>query len=163
MNMTHRISIERNPLRFAAAHMATFGGKVEPLHGHNYEVIVHIAGALSADSWVIDFGEAQRLVRDICLGLDHRLILAAQSKLMRIAEESGVVTILTNAEKRYVVPTSDVVLLDTDNTTSERIAEWFAGRLAEALADAGATNLTSLTVGLAAMPGQARRFTRPRG
>ncbi|MEO8457934.1 MAG: 6-pyruvoyl tetrahydropterin synthase family protein [Chloroflexota bacterium] len=159
--MTHRISIERNTLRFAAAHMATFGGEVEPLHGHNYEIIVQIDGALSADSWVIDFGDAKRLVRAICQELDHKLILAHHNKLTKIGEDAGVVTILTNADKRYVVPISDVVLLDIDNTTAERIAEWFAGRLAAALSDAGVTNLTSLTVGVEEMPGQAGWFTMP--
>jgi 6-pyruvoyltetrahydropterin/6-carboxytetrahydropterin synthase len=157
--MSHRISIERNTLRFAAAHMATFGGETEPLHGHNYEVIVQIDGALSVDSWVIDFGEAKRLVRAICQELDHKLLLAALSASMRIEDGHGVVTVQTSADKRYVIPQTDVALLEIDNTTAERLAEWFAGRIAAALADAGASNVTAITVGIEEMPGQAGWFT----
>lgn len=161
--MPYRISIERNTLRFAAAHMATFGEETEPLHGHNYDVIVQIDGALSADSWVIDFGEAKRLVRGICRELDHRLLLAALSTAMRMDNQDGVVTIQTNADKRYVIPRSDVAILEIDNTTAERLAEWFAGRIAGALAEAGASNVTAITVGIEEMPGQAGWFTAELG
>lgn len=157
--MSYRISIERNTLRFAAAHMATFGGETEALHGHNYDVIVQIDGALSADSWVIDFGDAKRLVRAICQELDHKFLLAARSTAMRIDDEDGVLTIQTRADKRYVIPKSDVAALDIDNTTAERLAKWFAGRIVAALAEAGASNLTAITVGIEEMPGQAGWFT----
>ncbi len=157
--MSHRISIERNTLRFAAAHMATFGGETEPLHGHNYDVTVQIGGALSADSWVFDFGDAKRLVRAICQELDHKFLLAARSTAMAIEDEDGVVTIRTSAGKRYVIPKSDVAMLEIDNTTAERLAEWFAGRIAAALAEAGASNVTEITVGIEEMSGQAGWFT----
>jgi 6-pyruvoyltetrahydropterin/6-carboxytetrahydropterin synthase len=161
--MSYRISIERNTLRFAAAHMATFGGETEALHGHNYDVIVQMDGALLPDSWVIDFGEAKRLVREICQELDHKLVLAAHSASMRIDEENGVVTVETSANKRYVIPKSDVVMLEIDNTTAERLAAWFAGRIAASLAEAGVSNVTVITVGIEEMPGQAGWFTLPLG
>lgn len=157
--MSHRISIERNTLRFAAAHMATFGGETEPLHGHNYDVTVQIDGALSEDSWVIDFGDAKRIVRAICKELDHKFLLAARSTGMRVDDEDGVVTIQTSAGKRYVIPRSDVAMLEIDNTTVERLAEWFAGRIRAALEEAGAANVTAVTVGIEEMPGQAGWFT----
>ena len=157
--MSHRISIERNTLRFAAAHMATFGKETESLHGHNYGVTVQIDGALSEDSWVIDFGEAKRLVRAICQELDHRVLLAARSPSMRFDASEGSVTILTGADKCYVIPGEDVAMLDIDNTTAERLAEWLAGRIAVALTQAGASNVTAIIVGIEEMPGQAGWFT----
>lgn len=139
--------------------MATFGGETEPLHGHNYDVMVQIDGALSEDSLVVDFGEAKRLVRAICQELDHRVLLAARSKSMRIAASDGAITVITSADKRYVMPEEDTVVLDLDNTTAERLAEWFAGRIAAALAEAGASNVAGVTVGIEEMPGQAGWFT----
>jgi 6-pyruvoyltetrahydropterin/6-carboxytetrahydropterin synthase len=157
--MSHRISIERNTLRFAAAHMATIAGQTEPLHGHNYDVIVEIDGALSEpDSWVIDFGAAKRIVRSICQELDHKFLLAARSPSLT-ARPDGASLVLESGDKRYVMPKSDVVELDIDNTTAERIAEWFASRIAAALKDAGAANLTQVTVGIEEMPGQTGWFT----
>ena len=154
----HRITLERNTLRFAAAHFTTSGGECEPLHGHNYDVFVQIDGALSADSWVIDFNEAKRIVRGLCQELDHRFLLATGSRDLQIDDSDGMVTIL-HRDRRYVMPKADVAALDIDNTTAERLAEWFAGRLSAALAAAGAGNLTSITVGVEEMPGQVGWFT----
>lgn len=156
--MPHRITLERNTLRFAAAHFTTSGGECEPLHGHNYDLFVQIDGALSADAWVIDFGLAKRMARGLCEDLDHRFLLATASRDLQIDDKDGVVTIV-HRDRRYVMPKADVAALDIDNTTAERLAEWFAGRLAAALAAAGADNLTSITVGVEEMPGQAAWFT----
>ncbi len=154
----HRITLERNTLRFAAAHFTTAGGECEPLHGHNYDLFVQIDGALSADSWVIDFSEAKRMVHGLCQELDHRFLLASASRDLQIDDSGGMVTIV-HRDRRYVIPKADVAALDIDNTTAERLAEWFAGRLYAALAGAGAGNLTSITLGVEEMPGQVGWFT----
>ena len=77
--MTYRITLERNSLRFAAAHFTTFGGECEPIHGHNYDVFVEIEGELTADSLVLDFSETKRMVASICKELDHRFLLPTRS------------------------------------------------------------------------------------
>lgn len=158
MSQSHKISLERNSLRFAAAHMATFGGNLEPLHGHNYALSVEIAGALTADAWVLDFGEAKRLVREICAELDHKFILQARSPLLGVRTTDTEYEI-SFAGRRYVFPKADVVALDIDNTTAERLAEWAASRLARALADLGIDNVMSISVGVEEMPGQSGWFT----
>ncbi len=155
--MTHRITLERNTLRFAAAHFTASSSECEPLHGHNYDVFVEIEGDLTPESWVIDFGSAKRIAREICGGLDHRFIAASRSTATRITAAAGEITI-DAAGKRYVMPGGDVALLDIDNTTAERLAEWFAGQLAERLATLGAVNLRRITVGVEEMPGQAGWF-----
>jgi 6-pyruvoyltetrahydropterin/6-carboxytetrahydropterin synthase len=58
-------------------------------------------------------------------------------------------------ERGYVFPKADVIALPIDNTTAERLAEWLVGRLKDDLAAKGATNLTSITVGVEEAPGQA--------
>ena len=152
--MTHQITLERNTLRFAAGHFATFGGGCEPLHGHNYAVTVEIAGSLTAESWVLDFSEAKRLVRAICKELDHKFILQADSGLLRITR-SGDSYEIGFGDRRYVMPAADVAALPIDNSTAERLAEWFAGRIAADLAARGARNVTSIRVGVEEAPGQA--------
>ena len=57
-------------------------------------------------------------------------------------------------DRGFVFPKSDVLALPIDNTTAERIAEYFIGRLQTALAERGATNITSITVGVEEAPGQ---------
>ena len=152
--MPHRVTVERNTLRFAAAHFTTYEGQCEPLHGHNYDVLVEVEGELTEDSWVVDFSALKSMTRDLCRELDHKFLLQRESKVLRIDEGKSNWKVRFQ-ERGWVFPKSDVVALPIDNTTSERLAEWFAARLRAALAARGVTNITALTVGIEEMPGQA--------
>ena len=158
MTVTRRVSVERNRLRFAAAHFATFLGECEPLHGHNYDVMVDVEGDLTEDSWVWDFGDLKRLTKAIADELDHKFVLQLESRVLTIAEKQDDWEI-SYEDRRYVFPKSDVAALPIDNSTAERLAEWFAVRLRAALAEQGASNIRRLTVGIEEMPGQAGWYT----
>ncbi len=162
MHVTRRVTVERNRLRFAAAHMATFGGTCEPLHGHNYDVLVELEGELTEDSWVWDFGDLKRRAKAVADELDHRFLLQRQSRVLTIAEDAGAWEVRFG-DRRYVFPSSDVALLPIDNTTAERIAEWFAGRLLEGMAEEALKTIRKLTVGIEEMPGQTGWYTLERG
>ena len=158
MPISRRVSVERNRLRFAAAHMATFRGGCEPLHGHNYDVIVDLEGDLTEDSWVWDFGDLKRATKEIVDRLDHRFLLQRDSRVLGIAEhtESWEVTF---GDRGYVFPREDVAVLPVDNSTAERLAEWVAGELGEHLRHQPGARLRKLTVGIEEMPGQAGWYT----
>jgi len=156
--MPHRVTVERNTLRFAAAHFATFEGQCEPLHGHNYDVIIEVEGELTDDSWVVDFRLLKSIARELCQQLDHKFLLQRDSKVLQIDEGKSNWKVRFQ-ERGWVFPKSDVLPLPIDNTTAERLAEWFAGRLREQLLAHGATNVSSITVGIEEMPGQAGWFT----
>jgi 6-pyruvoyltetrahydropterin/6-carboxytetrahydropterin synthase len=154
---TFRVSIERNRLRFAAAHMATFHAECEPLHGHNYDLIVEIEGELTEDSWVWDFGDLKRTAKGIADELDHKFLLQRESRVLEIRELAGEWEVRFG-ERRYVFPRSDVAVLPIDNTTAERLAEWFAGRLMREYG-VRASTFRKLTVGVEESPGQAGWYT----
>ncbi|MBK9546643.1 MAG: 6-pyruvoyl tetrahydropterin synthase family protein [Dehalococcoidia bacterium] len=158
MPATRRITVERNRLRFAAAHMATFGGACEPLHGHNYDVIIELEGELTEDSWVWDFGAVKRAARALTEDLDHHFLLQRNSKHLEMVESAESWTVSYRG-KSYTFPKSDVYPLPIENTTSECISEWFAGRLLAALREQGATHLRKLSVGIEEMPGQTGWYT----
>jgi 6-pyruvoyltetrahydropterin/6-carboxytetrahydropterin synthase len=158
--MPFRITLERNTLRFAAAHFTTFGDECEPLHGHNYDVFVEISGELTEDSWLMDFGEAKRLVRALCGELDHRFILPLRNPAVGVEARDHEYEIRC-AGRRYVIPRSDVAALEIDNSTAERLAEWFASRLADELRKLGVRNVTSINLSVEEMPGQAGWHSRP--
>ena len=155
--MTYRITLERNTLRFAAAHFTTFGGECEPIHGHNYDVFVEVEGELTADSWVLDFSETKRMVAAICKELDHRFLLPRKSRSLEIEERDGEYEIAFG-DRRYVLPESDVAALPIDNSTTERLAKWLNGRIRAALSASGASNIGRVTVGVEEAPGQAGWF-----
>lgn len=158
MDVTRRITVERNRLRFAAAHFATFGGACEGLHGHNYDVTVELEGSLTDDSWVWDFGQVKRATKALADELDHKFLLQRESRYLGITEHPAEWEVRFQ-EKRYVFPKEDVAVLPIDNSTAERIAEWFAGGLLRYFDEAGATTITKLTVGIEEMPGQAGWYT----
>lgn len=155
---TRKVTVERNRLRFAAAHMATFSGECEPLHGHNYDLIVEVEGELTEDSWVWDFGDLKRTTKAIIDPLDHKFLLQGASAVLEIEERPGNWAVRFG-ERGYVFPRGDVFVLPVDNTTSERIAEWVAGELLAALRAKGAVSMRRLTVGVEEMPGQTGWYT----
>jgi 6-pyruvoyltetrahydropterin/6-carboxytetrahydropterin synthase len=158
VTVTRRVSVERNRLRFAAAHMATFHGDLEPLHGHNYDVIVEIDGELTDDAWVWDFGDLKRTAKAIVDELDHKFLLQAESSLLDIEEGARDWTIRFN-HRRYVFPREDVVALPVANTTAELLAEWIAGRLVQELHGREGARFRRMAVGVEEMPGQAGWYT----
>ncbi len=158
MHTTRKVSVERNRLRFAAAHMATFGGACEPLHGHNYDVIVEIEGPLTEDGWVWDFGAVKRAARELAELLDHKFLLQRKSAHLDIREEPDAWEFSFQG-KTYRFPPSDVLPLPIPNSTAECIAEWFTGQLLEALQRQGATHLRRISVGIEEMPGQVGWYT----
>lgn len=157
--MKRKITVERNTLRFAVAHFTTFAGECEPLHGHNYDVLVELEGELTEDAWVYDFVELKKIARAICEELDHKFILQRDSRVLQIDEGTANWKVRFK-ERGWVLPKSDVVALPIDNSTAERLAEWFCGRLEEELRMAGAVNLSAISVGIEEAPGQAGWFRR---
>ncbi len=151
--MPYKVTVERNTLRFAAAHFATYEGKCESLHGHNYAVIVEVEGELTPDAWVVDFSALKSMTRALCQELDHKFLLQRESKVLQIDEGKSNWKVRFQ-EKGWVFPKADVLLLPIDNTTAERLAEWIGGRLREKIAERGATNITSISVGVEEAPGQ---------
>ena len=161
--MPHGVSVERNRLRFAAGHFATFADELEPIHGHNYDVIVEVEGPLTDESWVIDFSLLKRLTRAIVETLDHKFLLQMDSRVLTIRDDDTHYEVQYRQEPSYRLPKADVAALPIDNTTAERLAEYIAGKLIEALnasppAAAPPPALTTLTVTVEEMPGQAAWF-----
>lgn len=156
--MDYSVRVERNKLKFAAAHFATYDGKLEPLHGHNYAVSIEVAGDLTSDAWVCDFSTLKSAGKALCDELDHKFLLQRDSKELQIDEgmSNWKVRFL---ERGFVFPKADVIALPIDNSTAERLAEWFVNRLRDDLVARGAKNLRSITVEVEEAPGQSGSAT----
>jgi 6-pyruvoyltetrahydropterin/6-carboxytetrahydropterin synthase len=157
--MGWKVRVEGTDLRFSAAHFTTFEGQCEPLHGHNYAVTVEVEGDLTGDSWVIDFVKLRKMARRICDELDHRFLLQLDSPVLEVGNGTRNWKVRFG-ERGWVFPTEEVVALPIDNSTAERLAEWFAGRVAEELKAGGAANVTAITVGIEEAPGQAAWYRK---
>ena len=158
MDVSRKIRVERNRLRFAAAHFATFAGTCERLHGHNYDLMIEVEGELTQDSWVWDFGEVKRSTRELAAELDHKFLLPRQNPHLEIIESDESWSVAFKG-KRYQFPKDDVAVMPIDNSTAERIAEWFAEGLVRYFRNAGGSSITRLSVGVEEMPGQSGWYT----
>jgi 6-pyruvoyl-tetrahydropterin synthase len=161
-SIQRHVTVEGVRLRFAAAHMATLGDELEPLHGHNYVVRCRVEGDLTSDRWVIDFGVLKRAVREACEALDHRFLLQTRSRRLDIAQD-GTAWVVRFGDREYRFPAADVAALPIENTTAELLAEWIAERVDAVLDAGGHTNVTRLAVDVEEMPGQAGGYARDRG
>jgi 6-pyruvoyltetrahydropterin/6-carboxytetrahydropterin synthase len=160
--MAESFKVRVEGIRFDAAHFETFGDNCEPLHGHSYEVSAEVEGELNPDSLVVDFGRIKSILRDLCKQLDHRFLLQRQSRRLKIGAIDSAWRIQTPAGIGYVLPQQDVVALPIDNSSAERLSEWFAARLWQALEEKGAANLRHLTVDVYEGPGQRASFRKER-
>ena len=152
MKTTYEVRVEN--IRFDAAHFATYGGHCEPLHGHSYEVAAEVEGNLGEDSLVVNFIGLKAILRDLSKELDHKFMLQLESRILTIESTDTAWKVRTPGDIGYVFPKADVAALPIDNTTAERLAEWFGGRLWQWMKGRGASNVDALTVEVWEGPGQ---------
>jgi 6-pyruvoyl tetrahydropterin synthase/QueD family protein len=153
------VKVEGGNLRFSAAHFITFAGKCERLHGHNYGVLVEIAGGLNDDHLVFDFTVLKQLARELCQQLNHRFLLPLQNPHLRLTK-AGDSWEIRFAQRLYVFPCSDVVELPIDNSTAERLAEYICEQLYKRLSAFDISRLHTLTVGVEEAPTQMAYYHR---
>lgn len=159
MAIERHVTVQGIRLKFAAAHMATLGDDLEPLHGHNYIVRCRVDGALTDDRWVIDFSALKRYVRDICDEIDHHFLLQTRSSHLDTEQDAEGWTVRFR-DRSYRFPASDVYPLPIENTTAELLAEWIAGQTVERLQAGGHENITRIAVDVEEMPGQTGGYAR---
>ena len=75
----------------------------EPLHGHNYDLIVEVEGRPPDDSWVWDFGALKAQTRALTEELDHKFLLQRESRVLTIVERQDAWDV-SFEETRYVFP-----------------------------------------------------------
>ena len=126
---TYRVRISKDYLVFSAAHFITFGGSTcEQLHGHNYRVAAEVQGPLDADLLVVDFIWLRDALGRILEELDHRVLLATENPTLDVAVGGREVEV-TFADRRWVFPKTDCVLLPVGNATAEMLARHIGRRL----------------------------------
>nr|WP_303652809.1 6-carboxytetrahydropterin synthase [Paludisphaera mucosa] len=122
---------------FSSGHFITFDGDhCERIHGHNYRAAVEVDGDLDANSYVVDFIALRDMTRAITDELDHRMLLPAESPLIRVAAE-GPNLVARYGDRFWSFPSDECVVLPIANTTSELLARYIAERLLDAMKERG--------------------------
>ena len=130
---TYRVRLAKEDMVFSAAHFITFNGDVcERLHGHNYHVAATVQGELDENYYVIDFIALRDSLAAIVAELDHHMLLPTGHSTIRVEADEREVTV-THADRRWVFPRGDCILLPVENTTAELLAQHIGGRLLDAI------------------------------
>jgi 6-pyruvoyltetrahydropterin/6-carboxytetrahydropterin synthase len=133
------IRLAGDDLIFSAGHFITLaGGGCERLHGHTYRVAAEIHGPLGDEQYVVDFLAVGNALKGIVAELDHRMLLPMRHPAICVSAAAGEVEV-TFAERRWLFPQDDCLLLPVANTTTELLAQYVGERLLAALLALGET------------------------
>ncbi len=155
MTAGYRVVVEKDYLKFSAAHFIAYKGFREPMHGHNYQVSVAIAGAVGADGYVLDFGIVKKVTKAVCDELDERILVPARSDCLAIAHDGPSIVLTYEDGARFLFPATDCVLLPIVHASAEELAEYVLARLREGLGAHAMRGFTEIEVGVSEAPGQA--------
>lgn len=143
-----RVRVTKDHLVFSAGHFITIttpvGEICERIHGHNWRTAVEVAGPLDENGYVFDFIALRDALQTIVAELDHRMLLPLQHPRIQLSIGESEVE-ARYAQRRWLFPRDECVLLPVEQTTAELIARWIGGRLRDALGDA-AVRLDTLQV-----------------
>lgn len=129
------VAVKRDNFTFSAAHFAQFpDGTSEPLHGHNYQVEICVAGEVDAFGFIVDFHAVKQATRAITTPLNHRVLLPGRSARVVIIPEDHGLRVQADGSA-YLVPLRDACVLPIKNTTCECLAGYIADALAISFPD----------------------------
>ena len=147
------VKLSSDELVFSAAHFITLGAEqCERLHGHNYRVAAEVHGQLDENHCVVDFIALRNMLREIVGELDHRVLLPTGHPAIRVTAGDLEVEVAF-AERRWVFPRSDCLLMPIPNTTTELLARYIGGLLLDALQSATGTRPDMVRIELEESPG----------
>ncbi|GGM65813.1 6-carboxy-5,6,7,8-tetrahydropterin synthase [Thermogymnomonas acidicola] len=127
------VSIEVNGweanLRFSAAHFIPGLGKCSRLHGHDYAVSLRIEGE-TRESILMDFIPLKAAVREALEEVDHRILIPTRCPRADVRKEGTSIRVQWEG-KSMTVPSSDAVLCDVTDTSSEELSGFILKKVME--------------------------------
>lgn len=159
LNLAYSIKVYKQYFNFASSHFMIFeNGSREPLHGHNYRVMLKgEVPALSGDM-VFDFLDIKPIVREVCDSLDHKLLVPKDNTQLKIYTDKKNFVIETPDESYFSIPQTDVLLLPILNTSAERIAVYICDEIRQRVKDRFGFSFNNLEVEVEETPGQSAVF-----
>lgn len=155
METNYSIKVYKQYFNFASSHFLIFDdGSREPLHGHNYRVMIKgDAPKLEADM-VFDFLDIKPIVREVCDSLDHKLLLPGENLRLEIQTKEKNYEVKTPDSSTFSFPMSDVLILPILNTSAERLAIYISSEIRKLTLERFNFAFETLEVEVEETPGQ---------
>lgn len=123
LDFNYSIKVYKQYFNFACSHFLIFeDGSREPLHGHNYKVMLKGEADTLKSDMVFDFLDIKPIVREVCDSLDHKLLLPSENPRIEIYKDDKSIHLTTPCGDQFMFPKQDVILLPISNTSAERLA-----------------------------------------
>jgi len=155
LDLNYSIKVYKQYFNFASSHFLIFDdGTREPLHGHNYRVMIKgDAPALTSDM-VFDFLDIKPIVREVCDSLDHKLLLPAENIHMEIATKNNNYELLIKDGSFFSIPKVDTLILPLANISAERLAVYICSEIKKLTLQRFQFSFANLEVEVEETPGQ---------
>lgn len=155
VGLSFSIKVYKQYFNFAASHFMIFeNGTREPLHGHNYRVMVKGETPELKDDMVFDFLDIKPVVREVCDSLDHKLLIPKHHPKLRIDTAGANTVITTPDESIFSIPSTDVLLLPIANSSAELMAVYLTSEIRRLVFDRHGFRFATLEVEVEETPGQ---------
>jgi 6-pyruvoyltetrahydropterin/6-carboxytetrahydropterin synthase len=109
-------------ITFSACHFLPGHDKCNRLHGHNYAIHMHLTGEVDDTGMVYDFVKLKKAMKTVADELDHSVLMPGIPGEVNVEIENGQINVKSR-EKSYSFPECDVVILDLDKISAEKLAE----------------------------------------
>ena len=155
MELNYSIKVYKQYFNFAASHFLIFeNGTREPLHGHNYRVMLKGEAPKLTGDMVFDFLDIKPIVREVCDSLDHKLLIPKENEQIKLHRENKNISIITPCGSHFSIPQEDVLLLPILNTSAERLAIYICDEIRKKTLEKFNFQFSSLEVEVEETPGQ---------
>lgn len=126
------ITLEKENLKFSAAHFTIFSAKErERLHGHNFSVRVRVTAPVGSNGMTFSYNLLKDQLKELCDELDEYLILPGRSPYLVITEEAENYSVEFNGERMLFLK-SDSKVLPIINASVEEYSCYLTDRLTSA-------------------------------
>lgn len=156
-NSSFKVYVEKDYLKFNAAHFIAYQGFREALHGHNYRVSVEVEGELGQQGYVVDFGVVKQVARRVCDRLNERTLIPSHSDCLTVRTEGNQVVVLYEQDE-FRIPLADVFFVPIVHSSAEELARYLSGEIRRELKAEGIGGIRAIEVGVAETPGQAAYY-----
>lgn len=155
LDFNYSIKVYKQYFNFASSHFLIFDdGTREPLHGHNYRVMLKGEASTLKGDMVFDFLDIKPIVREVCDSLDHKLLLPKENPMIEIYQENKNTNLKTPCGSSFSFPSQDVLLLPIENTSAERLAIYLCSEIRKKTYDKFNFKFATLEIEVEETPGQ---------
>jgi 6-pyruvoyltetrahydropterin/6-carboxytetrahydropterin synthase len=157
--MKFSVKVYKQYFNFSSSHFLIFkDGTREPLHGHNYRVMVRGDAPISNNDMVFDFLDLKPIVKKVCDSLDHRLLLPGENPLIKLSTQKQNLFVHTPEGDQFSFPLKDVLILPLTNISAERLAMYLSEKINQEVKKAFDFYFQKLEVEVEETPGQSATF-----